>query len=79
MEEDKFHNAISRELGGINERLNGFGTTLQRIDTHLEKLNSRTSKLEQFKATIKTKAGFAASVISVGTTIVTAYIINLMK
>jgi len=59
-EDDQFHLDISRELGGINEKL----IALDEIKEHLRTLNGRVGKLETFKTQIKAQAGTIALIAS---------------
>lgn len=60
MANEDYHIKISRELGGINEKLE----SLPKIQEHLEKLNSRTRKLEDWKLEMKTRLAVISAGVS---------------
>lgn len=59
--EDKFHLEISRELGGINEKLNA----LPKIEAHLALLNGRVGKNEKGLIELKNKMALVVAGLSI--------------
>jgi len=63
-EDDQFHLDISRELGGINEKLIALVNSVNGVKEHLKTQNGRIGKLETFKTQIKAQAGTIALIAS---------------
>jgi signal transduction histidine kinase len=64
MEDIKFHNEISRELGGINQNLVGIKEEIAGLRQHVKFQNSRVRKLEDWSLETKTKIGIIALVVA---------------
>ena len=64
MDNNKFHNEISRELGGVNTNLEGINRQLTELTVQIKVQNSRVRKLEDWKLIVKTQTALIATLVS---------------
>ena len=78
MQDNQFHNAISRELGGINENLKNLHNEMIAITTQVTIANGRTRKLEDWRLKVKTQTAMISAIVS-GLVAIIVWLVTYLK